>query len=68
MTEKMRMISETEYEFYKKMLYAVQDFYNWAKEEDKEEPRGFTQWAYESVSNETAEAVEFAFENDLVED
>lgn len=66
MTEKMRMITETQYQFYKKMLDAVQDFYDWAKE-NRDEPREFTELAYESVSNKTAEAVEFAFEEELVE-
>lgn len=66
MTEKMRMITETQYQFYKKMLDAVQDFYDWAKE-NREEPREVTQISYESVSNKTAEAVEFAFEKGLIQ-
>lgn len=66
MTEKMRMITETQYQFYKKMLDAVQDFYDWAKE-NREEPREVTELSYESVSNKTAEAVEFAFKEGLVE-
>lgn len=66
MTEKMRMITEAQYQFYKKMLDAVQDFYGWAKE-NREDPREVTELSYESVSNKTAEAVEYAFDEELVE-
>lgn len=66
-SEKTRIITEVEYQFFKKMLHGVQDYYNWAKE-NRDEPREATEWVFEGISNDVLEAVEFAFENDLVED
>lgn len=66
MTEKMRMITETQYEFYKKALEAVRDLYKWGKE-NRENPREYVEEAFGDISNETLAAVEFAFEEGLVE-
>lgn len=66
MTEKVRMITETQYQFYKKMLDAVQSFYDWAKE-NEDEPREYVQWAYGGVTNDTGDAIEYAFDEGLVE-
>lgn len=65
MTEKMRMITETQYQFYKKMLDGVQAYYNFAKEES-DKPREATEWVFDGISGEILEAVEFAFEEGLV--
>lgn len=66
MNEKMRMITEKQYDFYKKMISALQDFYKWSKE-NRDEPREYVEQAFGDISNETLEAVEYAFEEGLVE-
>lgn len=61
-----KVLNDKEYEFYKMMLDAVQSFYDWSKE-NRDEPRAYTEWAFGGVSNETLYAVEYAFDEGLVE-
>lgn len=60
-TKGSRIVTKEEYTFLKMMLEAIQDYYKFCEDKDK------VLNDYGSLSNETYSAVEYAFEEGLVQ-